>query len=99
MFCREDGTPWPPDYVYRRYRALAADAGVPVITLHEAGRHTGASPARDAGIDAEIRRKTLGHADAAMTSHYTHVLADDHRDAAEMVARRVTGAAAKETGT
>ena len=28
------------DQVYRRFRALAAEAGVPVIKLHEGGRHT-----------------------------------------------------------
>lgn len=69
VFCRADGSPWPPDYVSRRFKALAKEAGVPVIKLNEGGRHTGASLARDAAVDPEIRRKTLGHADAKMTSH------------------------------
>ena len=42
---------------------------------------------RDANVDPEIRRKTLGHADQAMTSHYTHIEAQAHRAAAEAVAR------------
>ena len=29
VFCWRDGTPYPPDYVYRRFRRLAAEAGVP----------------------------------------------------------------------
>jgi len=91
VFCREDGPPWPPDYVSRRFKALAAAVGVPVIKLHEA-RHSAASLARDAGVDPEIRRKTLGHADAAMTSRHTHVEAEAHRQAAEAVARLVEGA-------
>jgi len=70
---------------------LAAEAGVPVIKLHE-GRHSAASLARDAEVDPEIRRRTLGHADAAMTSHYTHIEAQAHRDAAEAVASLVEGA-------
>jgi integrase len=40
MFCREDGTPYPPDYVSRRFRELAVAAGLPRIKLHE-GRHRG----------------------------------------------------------
>ena len=48
--------------VSRRLKALAEKAGVPVIKLHE-GRHSAASLARDAGVDDEIRQKTLGHAD------------------------------------
>lgn len=59
-------------YYLQKFPKLARAAGVPVIKLHEA-RHSAASLARDAGVDPEIRRKTLGHADQAMTSHYTHI--------------------------
>ena len=97
IFCRADGSPWPPDYVSRRFKALAAAAGVPVIKLHE-GRHSAASLARDAGIDPKIRREQMGHTTAAMTDHYTHVLAEAHLDAAERVARLVAGDA-EETGS
>jgi integrase len=69
-------------------RGGAAEAGLPPIKLHE-GRHSAASLARDAEVDPEIRRKTLGHADQAMTSHYTHIEAQAHRAAAEMVAKLV----------
>jgi len=41
VFCQADGRPWNPDHVSRRFRRLAAEAGVPPITLHEGGRHTG----------------------------------------------------------
>src|SRR5262249_27866350 len=43
VFCRADGRPWNPDHVSRRFQRLAAEAGVPVITLHQGGRHTGVS--------------------------------------------------------
>lgn len=88
VFAREDGSPWPPDYVSRRFKEIAAAAGVTVIKLHE-GRHSAASLARDAGVDAKIRQEQLGHATGAMTDHYTHVLADAHLAAAEAVARLV----------
>ena len=66
---------------------------MPVIRLHEA-RHSAASLASDADVDPEIRRKPLGYADQAMTSHYTHIEAAAHRAAAEAVARLVEGAGA-----
>jgi integrase len=91
VFCRGDGMPLRPDSVSRRFKAIAKAAGLPVIKLHE-GRHSAASLARDAAVDPEIRRKTLGHADAAMTSHYTHIEAEAHRQAAEAVAAYVAKA-------
>jgi integrase len=91
VFCHDDGTPWRPDQVSRRFRSIARAAGLPVIKLHE-GRHSAASLARDAAVDPEIRRRTLGHADAAMTSYYTHIEAQAHRAAAEAVAHLVDGA-------
>lgn len=92
IFCREDGSAWPPDYVLRRFKVLAQSAGVPVIKLHE-GRHSAASLARDAGVDHKIRQEQLGHATGAMTDHYTHVLAEAHLEAAEAVAKLVAGEA------
>jgi len=93
LFAREDGSPWPPDYVSRRFKELAAAAGVPVIKLHE-GRHTPASLARDAGVDAKIRQEQLGHTTGAMSDHYTHVMAEAHLAAAEAVAKLARDAGA-----
>jgi hypothetical protein len=45
VFCRDDGTPWKPGHVTRRFKVIAAAAGLPVIKLHE-GRHSAASLAR-----------------------------------------------------
>jgi integrase len=77
IFCGGDGTPYKPDAVSRRFKRLAALAGLPVIKLHE-GRHSA--------------RRTLGHADAAMTAHYTHIEAEAHKAAAEAVAKLVEAA-------
>jgi integrase len=88
IFCRADGSPWPPDYVSRLFKRYAREASVPVIKLHE-GRHSAASLARDAGVDAKIRQEQLGHTTGTMTDHYTHVLAGAHLEAAEAVARYV----------
>jgi len=51
VFCEEDGQPRHPDYVSKRFKKLAAQSGVPVVTLHEGGRHTGNSLMQDAGVD------------------------------------------------
>ena len=38
VFCQDDGRPWNLDHVSKRFKKLAALAGVPVICLHEGGR-------------------------------------------------------------
>jgi integrase len=89
IFCRFDGTPWRPSYVSRRIKVLAAQAGVPVITLHEGGRHTGTSLMGDADVREDIRMREVGHSDRDVHARYTHVLDAAHREAAEQVAALV----------
>jgi integrase len=73
IWCWEDGTPFAPDYVSRRFRELAAGAGLPVIKLHE-GRHTAATLRLEAGIDVKIVSEQMGHATEAITRNlYQHV--------------------------
>ena len=94
MFCQADGRPWNPDHVSKRFKKLAAAAGVPVIKLHDGGRHTGNSLMRDAGVDQEIRMREVGHASREINDRYTHTLIEAHLAAAEQVARLV-----REAGT
>jgi integrase len=89
VFCRFDGTPWRPSYVSRRFKQLAAQAGVPVITFHEGGRHTGISLMHDAEVRADITMREAGHADRTVHARYTHALDEAHRQAAEQVAALV----------
>jgi integrase len=89
VFAQPDGSPWNPDHVSRRFKRLAAEAGVPVIKLHEGGRHTGNSLMRDAGVDQEIRMREVGHSDRDVNDRYTHVLVEAHLAAAEQVAALV----------
>ena len=69
----------------KRFRKLAAQAGVPVIKLHEGGRHTGNSLMRDAGMK-EVRMREVGHAGRDINDRYTHVLIEAHLAAAEQTA-------------
>ena len=89
VFCQPDGRPWNPDHVSRRFRWLAAHAGVPGITLHQGGRHTGVSLMHDAGDRDDIRIREAGHADQAVHQRYNHVMVSDHLAAAEQVASLV----------
>ena len=75
----------------KRFRRLAAAAGVPVIKLHEGGRHTGNSLMRDAGVDQEVRMREVGHAGREINDRYTHVLEEAHLAAAEQTAALVDG--------
>ena len=74
IFCQADGRPWNPDHVSKRFKKLAAQAGVPVIKLREGGRHTGNSLMRDAGVDQEVRMREVGHAGPDINDRYTDVL-------------------------
>ncbi|MGH3255351.1 MAG: tyrosine-type recombinase/integrase, partial [Streptosporangiaceae bacterium] len=89
VFCQADGRPWNPDHVSKRFKRLAAGARVPVIKLHEGGRHTGNSLMRDAGIDQETRMREVGHADRSVNDRYTHLLIGAHLAAAEQTAALV----------
>ena len=91
-FCQHDGTPWKPDHVSKRFKRLVALAGVPVITLHEGGRHTGNSLMQDAGVDQELRMREVGHADRSVNDRYTHPLEQAHLAAAEQTAALVRNA-------
>jgi integrase len=96
VFCQDDGRPWNPDHVSKRFKKLAELAGVPVITLHEGGRHTGNSLMQDAGVDQELRMREAGHAGKSVNDRYTHPLEQAHLAAAEQTAalvRKARGAA------
>lgn len=95
IFARFAGTPWRPSYVSRRFRQLAAQAGVPVVTLHEGGRHIGVSLMHDAEIRDDIRMREVGHADRDVHARYNHVLDAAHREAAEQVAALVRQAGSR----
>ena len=64
----------------------AAQAGVPVVTLREGGRHTANSLMQDAGVDQELRMREVGHADKSVNDRNTHPLEQAHLAAAEQTA-------------
>jgi integrase len=100
MFTREDGSPLAPDWISKRFKELAAGAGLPVIKFH-AARHTAASLMFDADLDVKIVQEVLGHSTSAITRDtYTHVRRQKHQEAAERtVALLPMPPAVRETGS
>jgi integrase len=100
MFTREDGSPLSPDWISKRFKELAKEAGLPVIKFH-AARHTAASLMFDAEIDIKVVQEVLGHSTSVITRDiYTHVRRKKHQDAAEKTVALLPGAkAARETGS
>jgi integrase len=91
MFTDELGEPLHPDYVSRRFRELATEAGLPVIKFH-AARHTAATLALEAGVDIKIVSEQLGHSTTRITQDlYQHVRHQVHVDSAEKVVDLLPG--------
>lgn len=82
MFTRASGSRVDPSNVWRLFRRLVQESGVPRIRFHDL-RHTAASLMIRQGIPAKVVSDRLGHADVAFTlSVYTHLYEDQRRSAA-----------------
>jgi integrase len=85
MFADELGAALNPDWISRRFKAMAAEAGLPVIKFH-AARHTAATLALQAKVDAKIVSEALGHSNERITRDlYQHVSVQTQIGAAETV--------------
>jgi integrase len=89
VFCQPDGRPWNPDHVSKKFKRLAGQAGVPVIKLHEGGRHTGNSLMYDAEVRQDIVMRQVGHASPEISQRYNHPMKQAHLAAAGQVAALV----------
>jgi integrase len=86
LFTEPDGTPIHPATVTDIFLALAAEAGLPPIRLHDL-RHGAATLALAAGVDLKVVQDMLGHSCLAITADtYTSVLTDLARQAADAIA-------------
>lgn len=66
MFTTETGAAINPDWMSRRFKVMAAEAGLPVIKLHGA-RHTSATLALAAKVETKIVSEQLGHSTTRIT--------------------------------
>lgn len=91
LFCWENGKPLHPDTITRRFKRLAASAGLPEIDLHDV-RHSYATAGRDAKIDWKALSQRIGHADVAFTmKQYVQADLDADRQVAATLAELIIG--------
>ena len=91
LFCWEDGRPPHPDTITRRFKKLAAAAGLPEIDLHDV-RHSYATAGRNAKIDWKALSKRIGHADVAFTmKQYVQTDLEVDRQVATTLAALIIG--------
>jgi len=99
VFTSLRGDPMAPDRISRLFRALAAEAGLPPIRLHDL-RHGAATLALAAGVDLRVVQDMLGHCSIVLTADtYTSVLPTVAHKAAEQVAALVLQAGRLVPGT
>ena len=73
VFKWDDGRPYSPDYITRKFPALLKAHGMPHIRLHEL-RHSCASLLINAGFTLKDVQEWMGHADIKMTANiYGHL--------------------------
>lgn len=83
VFPSRVGTPQSRHNVYRTYKRLVAQAGLPETVRFHDLRHTTGTLLRSQGIDLKTIQETLRHANLSTTADiYTHYLADVQRKAA-----------------
>ena len=91
LFCWEDGRPLHPDTITRRFKKLAASAGLPEIDLHDV-RHSYATVGRDAKIDWKALSRRIGHSDVAFTMRqYVQTDLEADRQVANTLAELIIG--------
>lgn len=86
IVCWDDGRPVSGDWWSHRFRTICDTTGLRRIRFHEL-RHTWATLALEAGVEAKVVSDRLGHSGIAITlDTYTTVSDELQREAAERVA-------------
>ena len=99
MFTTESGAALNPDWISRRFKAMAAEAGLPVIKFHGT-RHTAATLALAGKVETKIVSETLGHSTTRITEDlYQHVSVQMQVGAAETVVALLPARKKRETGS
>lgn len=98
VFARDDGRPIHPDLFSKTFDRTVKRLGLRKVRLHDL-RHTYATLALQAGVDAKTVSARLGHATVAFTLDvYTKAVPQLDRAAADEVAGLIFGSTASEEG-
>ncbi|MET8677025.1 tyrosine-type recombinase/integrase [Streptomyces sp. NPDC004647] len=83
VFTQENGEPYHPDWISRRFKRLVELSGLPPVRLHDL-RHISATLSLLAKNDIKVVQERLGHSSRQITSDtYTSVLPEMMRAEAE----------------
>ena len=92
VFVDQQGSPWHPVAISKRFARLVRETDLPLIRLHDL-RHTHATLALEAGVHPKVVSERLGHATVSLTLDvYSHALEHMQHDAAARVSALVFGA-------
>ena len=87
VFTGTTGQPLDGTAITERLHARLAELGLPRVTFH-ALRHTTATLALVAGVDARVVMELLGHSQIGLTLNtYSHVIRAQKHDASERISR------------
>lgn len=82
---QDDGSPFTPDAMTRKWKRFITRHKLPNIRLHDL-RHSHATALIKAGVNPRVVQERLGHADVSITLNtYTHVLPEMDIEAAEKI--------------
>jgi site-specific recombinase XerD len=92
VLAEADGKPMDSRADWGTCKHLLQSAGVRDARLHDA-RHTAATLLLQQGVAPRVAMQLLGHSQIAMTMHYTHVVPELARDAADRMGQALWGEA------
>ncbi len=85
VVCQENGEPYTPDAMSRKWKRFLVAHKLPDISLHGL-RHSNATALMQAGVNPKVVQQRLGHSDVSITLNtYTHVLPEMDIDAASKI--------------
>jgi integrase len=85
IFPSTKGTPLDHRNIFRTFKDLLKQAGLPDIRFHDL-RHTAATLMFKQGVHPKVVQERLGHSDIALTLNtYSHVMPSMQDDAADLI--------------
>jgi integrase len=95
VFTRENGTLIRPEYALARFHEISAQAGLPLVRLHDL-RHLAATLMLTSGVPLALVSKTLRHSQVSITADlYGHLTAEAAHAAADSLGGVLDAAAAE----
>ncbi len=86
VFGDTEGNVYDPGNFNGEFKRLTMAAGLKSITLHEL-RHTHSTLLNKLGVKHEDRERRLGHSDASINGHYTHIDKDQQLVESAMITK------------